>query len=438
MSRAVPPRRPQTRWRVLLPVMLVYAVASGLLGWVGVVCFLVTCLVIAAFKIREHHDYRAWQRQVRRDGGWPTGLLTTPSTMSESELAGLRAAFDVARTNTVPVVTSAGTLTSGGVGMVSDRPLARRLIGIPGKGADIIAPHDLYATSDEPYRLLRRFVTSAGTVFYRDARGRAVTCADSGQPARGATAKLRAHMLTPGSVSDAGHPVRRSTPYSVQGWESGHPLVYTSPGRLLPGASDDAEMLARMPDADHWGVNALPDKVADPFAVGEEFRDPLWSETVETMAQDRTELVGRLRACERRLRTWVSTGPYPDMDVRAELVAAQDELSLIRGELMAAMGMPRFPGDVNTVDGKPKVYHGALPAEVSLTMDQWVKVPRETVVRLARDVHAACDCRYGHYAYHQLVPRAQDQAAGEVMRECLVCEPPTRWIETGKPTDGQA
>ena len=426
---ALPPRRPQVRWRSFLLLLLVCAVVSGVFGWIGVLLFFLGCLGIAFVKIGEHHDYRVWQRQVRRTGEWLSGVLTTPATISDTEVQELRAAFRTARDGSVSVVTSAGTIAPGGVGMVAARPLARKLLGVPAPDSNLtIASHDVYVTDGRPDRLLRRFVTSQGVVFYRDAQASPVTCADSGRPPDGKEAALKAHILSPGSVVDAGHVMRRNDPYSITGWESKHPLVYTKSGRLLPGASDDAEMLARMPGADSWGVNALPPKAVDPLAVGEEFRDPLWGETVEMMRQDRTELVDWLNACERRVRSWQRVGPYPDVDAHRELVAAQDELALARGDLMAAMEVPRFPGNVNTVDGQPKVHHGVLPSKVTRTIPQWVKVPRETVIVLPRAVHAACDCRYGHYAYHRLLTRESD---GVAVRECTLCEPPTRWIETG-------
>ena len=425
---ALPPRRPQVRWRSFLPLLLVCAVVSSVFGWIGVLLFFLGCLGIAFVKIGEHHDYRVWQRRVRRAGGWPTGLLTVSGPISETRMRELRSAFRIARDGNVSVVSTQGTFLPDGTLTFDARPVAHKLIGLPATFGDVAAPHDVYVTSDQPYRLLRRFVTARGVVFYRDCQGREVICADSGRPPEGGAARLRAHVLAPGSVDDREHPIRRSAPYSIQGWESKHPLVYTRSGRLLPGASDDAEMLARMPGADQWGANALPPKTGDPLAVGEELRDPLWSETVETMRQERGELISRLRACEYRVRSWKRVGPYPDVDAHRELVAAQDELALIRGDLLAAMEVPRFPGDVNTVDGQPKVHHGVLPSKVTRTMDQWLKVPRDTVIVLPRAVHAACDCRYGHYAYHRLLTRESDGAA---MRECTLCQPPTRWIETG-------
>jgi len=59
-----------------------------------------------------------------------------------------------------------------------------------------------------------------------------------------------------------------------------------------------------------------------------------------------------------------------------------------------------------------------------------VEIPRDEVVDLPRGVRAECDCRYGHWALHAIV--GHDDSG--VLRECDVCQPPTRWRETGATT----
>jgi hypothetical protein len=59
-----------------------------------------------------------------------------------------------------------------------------------------------------------------------------------------------------------------------------------------------------------------------------------------------------------------------------------------------------------------------------------VGIPRDGVVDLPRGVRAQCDCRYGHWALHAIV----DHDDSGVLRECGVCQPPTRWRETGATT----
>lgn len=161
-------------------------------------------------------------------------------------------------------------------------------------------------------------------------------------------------------------------------------------------------------------LSALDAQRADPLACEPALRDPLWSDTVAQMVADRTELVGRFELTRQRVRTWESTYRHFDdyevfngmeeSDARAELAAARNDLDDVGRELREMAG-------------------GPLLTDRSM----WARVPRETVIRLARPVRAACDCRYGHYDYHAIVG-ARDGAA---TRECSVCSPPTRWVETG-------
>jgi hypothetical protein len=59
-----------------------------------------------------------------------------------------------------------------------------------------------------------------------------------------------------------------------------------------------------------------------------------------------------------------------------------------------------------------------------------VEIPRDEVIDLPRGVRAERDCRYGHWALHAIV--GHDDSG--VLRECDVCQPPTRWRETGAAT----
>lgn len=161
----------------------------------------------------------------------------------------------------------------------------------------------------------------------------------------------------------------------------------------------------------------------DFLAVDPVLRDPLWTDTVAQIRADRVELVGRKAMCTERLRAWKASnwtsGAYVDLNALKERDAAAGELSTVGLEINAAkvMGVYRCPPDAGSR---------------ALSDAEWSQVPRNTIVRLPRGTHAACDCRYGHYAYHQIV----EVDGGSPVRQCDVCSPPTRWIEVGD-VDGQ-
>jgi hypothetical protein len=209
-------------------------------------------------------------------------------------------------------------------------------------------------------------------------------------------------------------------------WQSEHAAHWRPTGLLLdrgPISTADAqrikqEWLARrnyvvMLDGPAERVEIH--RPSDPLAVAPELRDPLWSETVGQIRADRTELLGRRSMCQERVRLWWAAGPAdygPDLDVRDEYSSARRELAEIDHEIEVAKTMSTYPytGGSRIVDDT-----------------SWRDVPRNATVRLPRGTHAACDCRFGHYAYHQIVSASE----GAAVRQCDVCSPPTRWVEVG-------
>lgn len=63
----------------------------------------------------------------------------------------------------------------------------------------------------------------------------------------------------------------------------------------------------------------------------------------------------------------------------------------------------------------------------------WLRVAREGTVLpiVARATRAVCACPNGHLELHQIV----DHDGMRVRRECVVCDPPMRWIETNNTTE---
>lgn len=153
-----------------------------------------------------------------------------------------------------------------------------------------------------------------------------------------------------------------------------------------------------------------PEVPSDGLAVGEQWRDPLWSITVSELGDQRQALADRIVVDQKRvaalaaaLRDTDSPEVWQAPTARAELDSLRAELVDLRTQMLAA---------------------GRSGAR---SMVEWVAVPRAEVVELPRSVSACCDCRYGHYDYHAIVGHEN----GRVTRECGWCEPPTRWIEIG-------
>lgn len=154
-------------------------------------------------------------------------------------------------------------------------------------------------------------------------------------------------------------------------------------------------------------------------AVDAALRDPMWSETIAQMCADRTELVSRVRMCQARVDAWQAaprTGwehAPGALDEQAEFDAAQIALHEARKELHVLAA---------ACDETRAVRPGG-------DLDAWARVPASALVRLPRGTHAGCDCRFGHYDFHAIVA-VRD---GFPVRECALCAPATRWIETGVP-----
>ena len=140
---------------------------------------------------------------------------------------------------------------------------------------------------------------------------------------------------------------------------------------------------------------------------GEQWRDPAWSNAINELSEQRRRLADRLGVLEARTRdprvaSW--NAGTANKESRTEWDSLLAELDEQRAVMLQA---GRHRGIRSVQD--------------------WIAVPREDVVDLPRAVRAACDCRYGHWDFHPIA----GSEGGRVFRECAVCEPPTRWAETG-------
>lgn len=99
--------------------------------------------------------------------------------------------------------------------------------------------------------------------------------------------------------------------------------------------------------------------------------------------------------------------------IRQRLVAVDERLVLLR------RGDPDLAGVV--------AERAQLCAVIGTDVLRWARVPRTEVIELPRVTRAVCDCRFGHIDYHGIV----SHEGARVVRECSICEPSTRWVETG-------
>jgi hypothetical protein len=140
---------------------------------------------------------------------------------------------------------------------------------------------------------------------------------------------------------------------------------------------------------------------------GEQWRDPAWPNAINELSEQRRRLAARLAVLQARvkeLRITLRNTRTANGDLRAELDSLLVELDGQRAVMLQA--------------GR----HAGIRS-----VQDWIAVPREDVVDLPRAVRAACDCRYGHWDFHPIT----GSEGSRVFRECAVCEPPTRWAETG-------
>lgn len=191
----------------------------------------------------------------------------------------------------------------------------------------------------------------------------------------------------------------------------GMPSLLLSVGRVL--SEDEAREVRRAwQQAAATGTNRVldPDDLVTSVHLttgGEQWRDPAWLSAITELSEQRRCLAARLATLQARvkgLRIALRNNPTADEDLRAELESQQAELD---GQRVVMLQAGRHAGIRSVQD--------------------WIAVPREDVVDLPRATRAACDCRYGHYDFHAITGFEDDW----VFRECAVCEPPTRWVETG-------
>lgn len=200
---------------------------------------------------------------------------------------------------------------------------------------------------------------------------------------------------------------RISSPATVQlGWVLQRP--YMSPDAVTRVGLDGTHGPVNLCCGTYTGhAPQCPVAVHDSLVVGEQWCDPAWSNAISELSEQRRRLAARLATLQARvkgLRIALRNNPTADEDLRAELESQQAELD---GQRVVMLQAGRHAGIRSVQD--------------------WIAVPREDVVDLPRATRAACDCRYGHYDFHAITGFEDDR----VFRECAVCEPPTRWVETG-------
>jgi hypothetical protein len=165
-------------------------------------------------------------------------------------------------------------------------------------------------------------------------------------------------------------------------------------------------------------VGQYPDDATpDVLAADAHLRQPVWEQTVDQLRTQRAETVSTAASVAFRLDELLTLAIGMTWQQRHEHGVSIERTRELDREFAAVRElMPT----ILTVSG------GRLRERLTA----WARVPREEVIDLPRGTSAGCDCRFGHYDFHEIV--SHDKAG--VLRECALCQPPTRWRETGAAT----
>lgn len=153
-------------------------------------------------------------------------------------------------------------------------------------------------------------------------------------------------------------------------------------------------------------------------------RDPAWRAAIEREQREHCELLTRWARAVERIEMILGSGGYMlSIESRAwqakSMREAEHDRDTVHALLVARFDEAPSAGSIIYAISAGRSWEDLIAGYA------YREPPRDRVLDVDRPFRTTTDCRYGHLDNHHIAYRDGDR----ITRECVTCEPATRWTE---------